>query len=178
MNKEPYEMYPEIWKSKSAYYTWLRGQIRMMWMHYPAKIKWKQSQAFKPPESYTGRAKKLGTCHYCKEDFGISSLEVDHVQQAGSCNSWENATDFMYKLLDCNDNWVLACKPCHKAKSLSERSGISFDDAVIQKKVIAYEKETDTEQVIAFLKENGYTTAQCSNAKKRRLVLTEVFSKE
>ena len=171
--KEPYELYPDIWKNKTAFFTYIRGAIRSIWSRFPAKLEWKKKQLVKPPKGYTGRAKKLGKCHYCKEMFAASSLEVDHKEQAGTCNSWETAQEFMYKLLDCNDNWVLACKPCHKIKSLAERKGISFDEAAVQKKVIEICK--NKEKCLAFCQSNGYTASQLSNAAKRRKAVEEVL---
>lgn len=176
VRKEPWEVY-DIWKSKQAYFTWLRGQIRKIWNFYPAKLKWKQSKLVTPPKGYTGRAKKLGECHYCKEMFAASHLEVDHVEMAGKCNSWETSAEFLYKLLDCNDNWVLSCKPCHKIKSLSERNNISFEQAALDKRVIEFGK-LPKEKQLAFLQEHNYTGDIVSNAAKRKVLINEIFLKE
>lgn len=176
-SKQPWEKHPEIWKTKEAFFTYLRGNLRLIWSRYPAKLKWKASQLVSPPKGYTGRAKKLGECFYCKEMFAASHLEVDHVSQAGKCNSWDTAQEFLYKLLDCNDNWVLACKPCHKCKSLAERKGISFEEALVEKKVIEWCKKP-TQIVLEFLVGKGYTASMLTNSTKRRAALTEVFTKE
>lgn len=175
MGVEPWEKYPNIWKTRSAFFTWLRGAIRQVWSRYPAKLAWKQAQLTKtPPEGYKGRGKSFGVCYYCGCSFTASALEVDHVQEAGSCNSWDDAKNFLTKLLDCNDNWVLACKPCHKIKSYAERSGKSFEDARLEKQVIAILK--DKQKTLAILKEAGYTANQVSNASKRREALVAVLT--
>jgi 5-methylcytosine-specific restriction endonuclease McrA len=171
---EPWELYPGIWKSKAAFFTYLRGQLRLTWSRYPAKLKWKAEQLVQPPKGYTGRAKKLGQCHYCGEMFAASNLEVDHVRQAGTCNSWETAAEFLYNLLNCNDNWCLACKPCHKTKSLAERDGTSFEDAKLKKKVIEFLKQP-TEVIVEFCVKNGYTAGSVSNAEKRRKAVESIF---
>lgn len=171
---EPWEAYPNIWKTKSAFFTYLRGHLRLLWSRYPAKLKWKSSQMVRPPKGYTGRAKSLGVCFYCKEMFAASHLEVDHVEQAGKCSSWETSTEFLYNLLDCNGNWVLACKPCHKIKSHAEKTGTSFEDAAVAKEIIAWTKKP-TKEIVAFLQENGYTDV--SNSEKRKAALTELLSK-
>lgn len=175
--KEPWELYPAIWKSKAAFFAYLRGGLRLMWSRYPAKLEWKKGQLFPPPSGYTGRAKKLGTCHYCKSDFPGSNLEVDHIEQAGQCNSWESAGTFLKRLLDANDNWVLACKPCHKIKSFAERTGASFEEALIEKNVIAFMKKSKDE-VVAFCKKNGYSESTLRNATQRRQAVSEILSKE
>lgn len=130
-----------------------------------------------PPSTYTGRAKKLGQCHYCSGTFSASSLEVDHVSQAGQCTDWDTAAAFLKKLLDCNTNWVLACKPCHKIKSYAERTGTSFEVAMVEKKVLAWTKKPK-EEVVAFCKEKGYTDAMLRTAPLRRKALSEILSKE
>lgn len=173
--KEPWQIHPDIWKNQVAFFTYLRGHLRLLWSQYPAKLKWKTSQLRLPPKGYTGRAKKLGTCYYCSCDFPASHLEVDHVQQAGQCNSWETAHQFLKNLLDCNENWVLACKPCHKVKSYSEAQGISFAEAAIQKKVIAHCK-LKTNIQLALL--SGYGYNDCSNADKRKQAWQDHFNKE
>lgn len=176
MTKQPWELYPNIWKTKAAFFVYLRGHLRLLWSRYPAKLKWKQAQMKTPPKGYTGRAKSLGVCFYCNKDFAASHLEVDHVQQAGQCNSWETANQFLYNLLDCNDNWVLSCKPCHKIKSYSEKLGITFEEAKLEKQVIELCK--DKQKVLAFLQEKGYTGASVSNAVKRKVLVSKLLKGE
>jgi len=177
-NKEPWEAYPSIWKNKTAFFTYLRGHLRLLWSRYPAKLQWKAKQLITPPKDYTGRAKKLGKCHYCGEWFAASHLEVDHVEQAGQCNSWETAHKFLENLLDCNSNWVLADKACHKIKSYAEAHDISFEEARAEKMAIAFLKENSVKEQLAYLQEKGYNSVTVSNAGKRRAALKEIFLKE
>lgn len=174
MKREPWETHPGIWKSKAAFFTYIRGGLRLIWSRYPAKLEWKKTQMVKPPAEYTGRAKSLGKCSYCGEMFAASHLEVDHVAQAGACNSWESSGEFLQNLLDTNGNWVLACKPCHKIKSYAERMGVNFQAALAEKKAIEYSKRPK-EEVVAFCSKMGYNAASLSTAKKRRDVLSEIF---
>lgn len=148
----------------------------MIWSRYPAKLVWKQKQLVAPPPGYTGRAKKLGQCSYCKEFFAASSLEVDHKSQAGSLNSWESVTTFVQKLLDTNENWVLACKPCHKIKSYAERTSKDFHEALAEKQAIAFLKR-DRSEVLAYLQGFGYNANSLKNNQQRRKALVEVFSR-
>lgn len=173
--KEPWELYPTVWKTKSAFFTYLRGSLRRIWSRYPAKLEWKKAQMQPPPIGFKGRAKSVGQCHYCGDLFAASNLEVDHVDMAGSCNSWETAAQFLKALLDCNDNWVLACKPCHKAKSLAERKGISLEDAMFEKKATAFVKAHTKEQIVKFLKTAGYSDKDVSTVDKRKAALIAVF---
>lgn len=174
-SKEPWEIYPAIWPTKTAFFTYLRGQLRNLWSHYPAKLKWKNAQLIAPPKDYEGRAKKLGQCFYCKQYFAASHLEVDHLSQAGECNSWYTSQQFLYRLLDCNDNWALACKPCHKCKSYAERMNISFSDAQAVKEAIRIEKEENLDDILAFCIAFGYND---NSTKQRRRENLERILKE
>jgi len=174
MNKEPWDLFPGLWKSKSAFFTYLRGQIRLTWSRFPAKITWKNSKLVAPPQDYKGRAKKLGQCSYCNEMFAASSLEVDHIEQAGTCNSWETAAQFLRNLLDCNDNWCLACKPCHKIKSYSEKTGLSFEDAKLQKKVIEFMKQ-NTKVIVEFCQKSGYNERSLTNKASRQAAVETIL---
>jgi hypothetical protein len=109
--------------------------------------------------------------------FAASHLEVDHIEMAGACNSWDTAQVFLYKLLDCNDNWVLACKPCHKTKSYAERMGMTFEEAALEKKVIEFCK-LPREEVLDFLSEHKYTGASVSTAAKRRKLVETIFKEK
>lgn len=175
--KEPWEACPDVWKNETAFFTYLRGQLRLIWSRYPAKLKWKAAQMFAPPKGYTGRAKKLGTCHYCKCDFAASHLEVDHVHQAGKCNSWETAYEFLYKLLDASGNWVLACKPCHKIKSYAERYDLTFEEAAAAKKAVEFLKN-EKKKVVDFCVAHGYDAASLKNATQRREAVEAIFLKQ
>lgn len=173
---EPWQSYPGIWKSPSAFFTYLRGSLRQIWSRYPAKLAWKQSLLTEQrPEGYLGRGKKFGKCHYCQGWFTASALEVDHVSQAGSCNTWEQAYQFLHNLLDTNDNWVLACKPCHKAKSLAERKGIDFYEALLERQANELLKG-DKQKLLDIFAKFGYTTQQTSNSRKRKQALLEILS--
>ena len=177
MKQQPWEKYPEIWKNEVAFFTYLRGHLRLLWSRYPAKISWKNTKLVKPPKGYNGRAKKLGKCHYCGEWFAASHLEVDHVQQAGQCNSWETSSRFLYRLLDCNDNWVLACKPCHQIKSFAEKNNITFEQAALEKRIIEITK-LPSAKLLAFLAEHGYNGVAVSNSTKRRALVAKIIKGE
>ena len=176
---EPWEHYPLIWKTEAAFWAWVRGGVRgAVWKRYPAKLDWKRDQMQPPPAGYTGRAKSMGACAYCGELFAASHLEVDHIHQAGSCNSWETMAQFIQNLLNCNDNWCLACKPCHKIKSHAERKGIDFDAAMAEKKAIALMKQ-GRQVVLDTLSKNGYNSSALKalrNDAQRRAALINIFT--
>lgn len=176
--REPWQCYPSIWKTEAAFWAYIRGSIRGgIWKRFPAKLEWKKQQMQPPPAGYTGRAKSMGTCVYCGELFAASHLEVDHISQAGSCNSWESAVQFIQNLTDCDSNWCLACRPCHKVKSYAERTGMDFKAALIEKQVISTMK-LGKAAVLDILKKHGYNSEALRNDKLRREALTHILTKK
>ena len=143
---KPWEAYPHIWKTEKHFLAYLRGAFRAVWSRYPAKLDWKKNQGVTPPADYKGKAKKLAQCKQCQEWFPISSTEVDHVKEAGSFSSVDESFEWFKRVIDVNDNWQLLCKPCHKNKSHATRKGITFEEAVIEKKAIAFGKLSVDEQ--------------------------------
>ena len=44
-----WELYPNIWKSESAFMSWLRGGIRRMWSHHPVRIEFMKQNRIRIP---------------------------------------------------------------------------------------------------------------------------------
>lgn len=177
-NKNPWETEEgkKVWKTKSQYYVWLRGALRKIWSDYPVRKVWKQSQ-LRPVTDEERRLKKfhpstknVGQCNYCKEWFAGSKLECDHVEESEGCHSRETAEKFLWHCGgDNGDNWVLACKPCHKIKSHQTKRGFeTFEEAAADKEAIQICKGNESK----WLQDKGITPAK--NAKLRR---QQVFEK-
>lgn len=152
---------------------WLRGHFRRIWSRYPVKIEFKKNNSYPPPIGYTGRAKKMGTCALCKEEnIAISKLEVDHISTVGSFNSKETAFEWFWDLLCEESNMQLVHKECHKIKSYSDRMGISFEKASIEKTAIKICKEKKDKEWL--LERNIIPT---TNSKKRKQQIIEFLNK-
>lgn len=145
MQKKPWETQEgrKIWKSEAKYWDWVRGSLRKLWSDYPVRKEWKATQ-MRPvtPEEraikkFHPSTKNVGVCHYCNESFPASRLEVDHVVSSGGCKNKEEAEEFLwYCGGGTGDDWVLACKPCHKVKTYADRMQIDFGEATAIKKAI------------------------------------------
>lgn len=170
--KEPWQSYPEIWADEKAFMNYLRGAFRSVWSRYPAKLEWKKRQMLPPPPGYTGRAKSVGYCAFCGKMGSASSFEVDHIDQAGSFKNKQEAIAWFWRLLDTNDNWQLACKPCHKIKSYAEREGLTFSEAKVAKEVIRLLRKENKKDMLALLQQHG---VECKNADQRREALTKIL---
>lgn len=177
VDKEPWNTQEgkKIWKNESAYWNWIRSALRRLWSDYPLRKEWKSkklrpiTQQEKDDKLFHPSTKNLGQCVYCKEWFAGSKLEVDHLISSNGCRDKESAESFLwYCGGGTGDDWVLSCKPCHKIKTQSERSGKSFQEAAFDKQAIAIQK---SRQDASWLREHGISPA--SNAAKRRIQIVD-----
>lgn len=176
--KEPWEAYPDVWPTKAKFFTWLRGAFRKaVWSHYPGRIKFKNARCEKPPENYTGRAKSGAYCTLTGEWVGKSALEVDHIIGEASLRDWADVESFVRHLCPSDDNMQLVSKEAHKIKSYAERSGLSFEEAKLEKDVIAFSKLPVAEQK-KVLTQLGFSETIISNSTKRRNAYREYLKGE
>lgn len=173
-NKYPnkvWETAPDVWKTESAYWIYIRGQLRNIWRFFPPKNKFKAARAipnFKGSGVTNPRVKNVVQCEYCKDWFPASATEIDHIQQVGRLKSYEDVPDFLYKLLAMPDNMQILCRDkCHKTKSYAERMGISMEDAFIEKECIAFSKLPPDKQ-LSILKAAGIDCSKLKNAAQRK----------
>jgi 5-methylcytosine-specific restriction endonuclease McrA len=172
----------DVWKNQSQFYTWLRGKLREIWKDNPVRITFKK-EALRPVSSeekaqkvFHPSTKNVGECSFCKVWFAGSKLEVDHIQQIGSCKDFEDAIEFLKGVAFVpKKNMQLVCKPCHKIKSYAERQGLSFEDASIEKQAITFCKQSIQDQG-AFFEREGFTIP--SNATLRRKAYKEWLTKK
>ena len=189
MNKQPW-LTPDgkkIWKTEAQYWSWLRGSLRRLWSDYPLRKQWKTSQLRKITQDekdsklYHPSTKNLGLCVYCNTWMAGSKLECDHVQPSDGCTTKETAESFLWHCGGgTGEDWVLACKPCHEIKTLSDKLGISFAEATVEKQVLAITKQS-ARLIDSFLAENGevgYTKNPVSRRDAVRRVLLKQLRRE
>lgn len=175
----------KVWKDKKGnpsetlYWQWLRGALRRLWSDYPLRKVWKQSQLRpvtkeeREAKLFHPSTKNVGQCSFCKEWMAGSKLECDHLVESEGCTSKETAESFLWHCggLTAKD-FRLACKPCHKIQSYSQRSGLSFEESEVEKQVIAICTSKQDKQ---WLQDRGITPA--SNQDKRKAQIREKLSK-
>lgn len=156
-DKQPH-LQSDLWKTEAEWWAWLRGKSRQIWSDYPPRMDFKRSKLipnFDGSNLVSGRVKSIGQCQICNCWFANSNLQVDHKTQAGSIgNNWEGYFSWFYDLLADVNNMQLVCVPCHKIKSHADRLGVSFEEAALKKKVIAFSKLPESEQK-SILSERG-----------------------
>lgn len=161
-DKQPH-LQTNLWKTESEWWAWLRGKSRQIWSDYPPRNDFKRSKLvpnFDGSGVTSKRVKSVGQCQICNEWFANSSLQVDHIAQAGSIGgSWEGYFQWLYDLLADKDNMQLVCKPCHLVKTHADRLGVSFEEARIKKEVIRFSKMDEDSQRAMLIIANVEPTA-------------------
>lgn len=153
MNKYPWENYPHIWKTKSSFMSWLRGGIRRsLWSRSPIKLEFiKNNRILIDNPKKTTRSKPQvwgATCCICGNNYPIKDIEVDHKIGNHSLKDISDIESFIMSIVMVGvDDLQLICKNCHKIKTHSEKNNIPFEDAIIEKKLIAYCKLKADEQI-------------------------------
>jgi len=180
---KPWEGPLSTWESKAKYFEWLRGKIRQIWSDYPVRNEFKTSklrpltQREKSNKLFHPLTKKVGQCVLCDNWFPASKLQVDHIQDTDGCTSFETAEKFLWRMAaEPESNMALVCVPCHKIKSYADKYNLTFEEAVLAKKVIAEENRLGN-NAKAYLMKQGYTEGEVSNHSKRRNVIEEIIIK-
>lgn len=165
---KPWEEYPELWKNKTAFFTYLRGSLRKaVWDISPIKISFKNSTAEKPPKNYMGKGKKGKICALSGEWFPISYLEVDHIEGNVSLNDEEDILDFIKHLVPPKGSLQLVSKEAHKVKSYAEKQKISYKEAKAEKFAISLIKDRKDTQ---FLVSNNITPEKSAPKRRKQIV--------
>lgn len=168
----------KIWKTKAQFMSFVRGGIRRgLWERNPLKLQFVKDKRERVPlgkKTVSNPKGEVwgGRCEVCDNLFKTSDLQVDHIKGNHSLKTIEDLESFVQAMIfiDPDEDLQMICKPCHKAKSLAERKGISIEEAKATKKAIEIEKE---KRVMEFLQKKGVTPE--SNQKKRRQQLIEVL---
>lgn len=140
----PWEEHKHIWKTESAFLSYVRGGIRRsLWNKSPIKLEFlkaNRKRVVNPVEKNRTRFPLVwgGTCYQCSKDFALKDMEVDHLTGEHSLRKLEDLQKFVEGIVCVsNKDLGLICKVCHKAKTYAERSGMSITDALVEKEAIA-----------------------------------------
>lgn len=162
------------WKSEKDFMNWLRSQTRKIWSRHPNKISYKIARRFKAPIGVNGKEVWACNCEMCGKLVRSSETQIDHIVMGGSFSDWKTYTEWARRIL-----WVTAddirelCVDCHSVVNHMQKTGKSYEESIIEKKVIDIIKQKKDKQVLS---DAGITPA--SNATKRREQLVALLSKE
>ena len=137
--------YPHVWKTRSAVFSWIKGGIRRLWNHAPQKLDLiKKHRKQIPNPNANGKKPTVfgATCAICKVDTPLKDCQVDHVvEETASLIKIEDIQSCTEKLLlVTEDDLRILCTSCHSVVSLSQRLGITFEEAQLEQKVISFRK--------------------------------------
>lgn len=171
--KDMLESMTSVWKTEAAFWSWVKGGIRKsLWNRHPVKIAFTRERRLKIPNpNPKGKAKEVwgGRCEICGNLFVEGQLQCDHrSEETAHLTKQEHLQECFEKLcIVVPDDLRWICKGCHGIHSYSQKSGLTFAQAKLEKDVIAFMKTPVPEQK-KILTAAGYSDMIISNATKRR----------
>lgn len=125
-----------------------RDSVRRKWMYAPVKLSFLESQAV-PDYDPNTRTRFKWRCEICKNLFLGASVEIDH--KIGGDRDFVTMTDaptYARGILEVGwDDLQVLCADrgntfgCHSIKTHMEATGLSFEDARLNKEAIKWTKE-------------------------------------
>ena len=161
-----------VWKTESAYMSWLRGGIRRyLWSKNPVKLEFiKQNRVKIPNPNPRGKVKEVwgGVCALTGNIFPIGDMEVDHKEGNHSLKTLDDLVPFIKGIVMITlDDLQLVSKEAHKIKSYAEKQGISFEEAKIEKEVIELIKQKKDK---SYLQEYQLPVSSTQSARRATIV--------
>lgn len=172
----PWEAAPHIWKTEAAFMNYVRGVLRKGWKTNPLKLDYInrfRKRIKNPNEKSAKRFPECWgmTCDICKVDTVQADIQIDHKGDSGAFTKFSDAEAYMKHLFLIDYESIRPlCTSCHSIVSHCQNTGLSFEDAKIDKEVIRLMK--DKKQRDKILTEHGH---KCTNDKQRREALTKIL---
>ena len=180
--KDIIKEYPDVWKTESSFWSFVKGIIRSGWNTHPAKILLiKSKRKMIPNPNPRGVKKEVWgcTCEICGKTDVLKNFQVDHVtDETAKLTKQEDIQTCVEKLLMVTSKDLrMLCIHCHSIVSLSQKKGISFEEAAIEKQVIAFRKLPSKQQIellLTFGKEYGNISPASKRIEKYREIISVV----
>lgn len=139
LSKSPWKDVPKVWATEKDYYNWLRSQTRRIWNRHPIKNQYKMQNRHRANIGLNGRDVWAYHCELCGVE--TRNVEVDHKVAGGSFDSWDTFVEWSKRILFVTfEDIRLLCKECHSIVTLSQRQGITIEEARVRKEVITFSK--------------------------------------
>ena len=139
----------EIWKTESAYFSYIRGCIRLGWSRNPVKLKLLKKVKKQIPNPNYGKPRNTkptvmgATCEICNNDFPMKLIEIDH--RHGGTYSLRCVDDiqnfFENVCIVTEDDLRVVCKGCHGCLTYAAKMNVSFEQARVEKQFIQIKKD-------------------------------------
>lgn len=135
-------------KTEAKFTAWLQSALRSIWSKHPSKLGLIQKKQVKLKVGPTNKMVYHFRCEHCKQLFKMKECEVNHKKKCGGLSDLSKLNDFVNNLLLVKESDLeLLCHDCHGIVTYMERYDVSRRDAIIEKKVIAFSKLPDKEQI-------------------------------
>lgn len=160
--------------TESAYLAWIRSALRSKSLRWPPR-----AEALKlARRAYKGEIKQQKweyQCAICQNWYKAKEVVVDHYPvEAGSILSVEDIGPFANNLYCEVDNLRVLDKNCHDCHTLAQKQGITFNEAAIEKEVIAIMKQP-VKDILAFCQDYEYDVSKLTNAAKRKQAVQSIL---
>lgn len=150
----------------------VRSAIRSAWMKSDVKLAYLYSKTI-PDMDETTRTKWLVKCEICGKLFKLTDVQIDHKLGNHSFTKVSDFENYFNNILMVGfDDLQLLCEDDHLSKTLSEKLGITFQEAVLEREVIKLCK-MKAAQIDKWLKERDVVCAK--NPTARRNAIREVL---
>lgn len=174
----------EIWKTRAAFFSYLKGVIRKSWVNQPVKNKLIKKKAIKILNTNPKSAKRFPyvnawKCEIC--DCVTQDKQVDHVlEDTAKLTELSHIQPCFEKLLVvCEDDLRILCSECHAIVTLSQKLGITFEQAELEKYLINLIDKEPRVDIQLFLSDYGYPDVKVKDIRdKLRDVFIEYCYKE
>lgn len=134
--------------TEAKFTAWLQSALRSIWSKHPAKLSLLEKKRVRLKVGTTNKMVFHIQCEHCKKLFKLKDIEVNHKNKCGGLSDLSKLPEFVTNLLLVQEEDLeLLCHECHGIVTYMERYGVSRRDAVIEKKVIAFSKLPDKEQI-------------------------------
>ena len=104
--------------SESEYFSRIRSALRRAFRFWiPMQLA--LEKASRPSQSENKRLKKEFQCAKCKKWRKRTDVQIDHIEECGSLNTYEDIIPFLQRLTkEDTDAYQILCKDtCHKQKT-------------------------------------------------------------
>lgn len=173
---------PEIWKTESAYFSYLRGCIRLAWVKNPVKLKLLNKRKKQIPNPNYGKPRNTkktvmgATCEICLKDYPMKFIQVDHITGGNySLRSVDDIQGFFESICIVTEGELrLVCLDCHGCLTYAAKENVTFEQAKVIKHVISLDKENKVVDKLKSLHINYIPTTKA----KRKALLLEILLKD
>ena len=173
---------PEIWKTESAYFSYLRGCIRLAWVKNPVKLKLLNKRKKQIPNPNYGKPRNTkktvmgATCEICLKDYPMKFIQVDHITGGNySLRSVGDIQGFFESICIVTEGELrLVCLDCHGCLTYAAKEGVSFEQAKVIKHVISLDKENKVVDKLNSIHINCIPSTKI----KRKALLLEILLKD